>query len=56
MHEVACISGIAAAYRLGAEYRKFDDFAQDFFVKYLLVSHGKVFSREEKKRKKAKAA
>ncbi|KAL6864350.1 hypothetical protein J3F83DRAFT_743471 [Trichoderma novae-zelandiae] len=56
MHEVACISGIAAAYRLGAEYRKFDDFAQDFFVKYLLVSHGKLFSREEKKRRKAKAA
>ncbi|PTB66589.1 FAD/NAD(P)-binding domain-containing protein [Trichoderma citrinoviride] len=55
MHEVACISGIAAAYRLGAEYRKFDDFAQDFFVKYLLVSHGKLFSREEKKREKAKA-
>ncbi|KAH8129091.1 hypothetical protein FP744_10000485 [Trichoderma asperellum] len=51
MHEVACISGIAAAYRLGADYTKFDDFAQDFFVKYLLLSHGKLFSREEKKRK-----
>ncbi|RFU71991.1 fad dependent oxidoreductase [Trichoderma arundinaceum] len=56
MHEVACISGIAAAYRLGAEYAKFDDFAQDFFVKYLLVSHGKLFSREEKKRGKEKAS
>ncbi|QYT02732.1 hypothetical protein H0G86_009726 [Trichoderma simmonsii] len=55
MHEVACISGIAAAYRLGATYQKFDDFAQDFFVKYLLVSHGKLFSREEKKRRKQKA-
>lgn len=55
MHEVACISGIAAAYRLGADYTKFDDFAQDFFVKYLLLSHGKVFSREEKKRRKEKA-
>ncbi|KAL6695197.1 hypothetical protein J3F84DRAFT_376365 [Trichoderma pleuroticola] len=55
MHEVACISGIAAAYRLGATYQKFDDFAQDFFVKYLLVSHGKLFSREEKKRTKQKA-
>ncbi|KAL7932011.1 hypothetical protein V8C35DRAFT_101065 [Trichoderma chlorosporum] len=54
MHEVACISGIAAAYRLGADYQKFDDFAQDFFVKYLLVSHGKLFSREEKKRRKDK--
>lgn len=56
MHEVACISGIAAAYRLGAEYTKLDDFAQDFFAKYLLVSHGKFFSREEKKRTKDKAA
>jgi hypothetical protein len=54
MHEVACISGIAAAYRLGADYIKFDDFAQDFFAKYLLLSHGKFFSREEKKRKKGK--
>ncbi|KAH6603417.1 fad dependent oxidoreductase [Trichoderma cornu-damae] len=56
MHEVACISGIAAAYRLGAEYVKFDDFAQDFFVKYLLVSHGKLFSKEEKKRARKKSA
>jgi hypothetical protein len=40
MHELACVSGIAAAYRLGAEYVKFDDFAEDFFSKYLLVSHG----------------
>lgn len=27
-------SGIAAAYRLGANYVKFDDFAEDFFSKY----------------------
>ncbi|KAL9112687.1 MAG: hypothetical protein Q9227_002990 [Pyrenula ochraceoflavens] len=40
MHELACVSGIAAAYRLGAEYVKFDDFAEDFFAKYLLLSHG----------------
>jgi hypothetical protein len=40
MHELACVSGIAAAYRLGAEYVKFDDFAEDFFGKYLLLSHG----------------
>lgn len=26
--------GIAAAYRLGANYVKFDDFAEDFFSKY----------------------
>ncbi|KAM3450144.1 hypothetical protein MY3296_006358 [Beauveria thailandica] len=31
MHEVACVSGIAAAYRLGADYDRFDDFATDFF-------------------------
>lgn len=31
MHELACVSGIAAAYRLGADYVKFDDFAEDFF-------------------------
>lgn len=50
MHEVACVSGIAAAYRLGASYHKFDDFAESFFSKYLLLSHGVVFSREEKRR------
>lgn len=51
MHEVACVSGIAAAYRLGAAYDKFDTFAEDFFTKYLLLSHGKVFSWEEKRRR-----
>ncbi len=40
MHEMACVSGIAAAYRLGAEYVKFDDFAEDLFKKYLWISHG----------------
>lgn len=44
------MSGIAAAYRLGAEYRKFDDFAEDFFSKYLALSHGVIYSREEKRR------
>ena len=53
MHEVACVSGIAAAYRLGAAYTKFDDFAQDFFAKYLLLSHGLSFSREERRRNKS---
>jgi hypothetical protein len=52
MQELACVSGIAAAYRLGADYVKFDDFAQDFFSKYLLVPHGMLFSRQEKKRNK----
>ncbi len=53
MHELACVSGLAAAYRLGADYTRIDDFAQDFFSKYLLLSHGMVFSREEKRRRKA---
>ncbi|KAF4582906.1 FAD dependent oxidoreductase [Ophiocordyceps camponoti-floridani] len=51
MHELACVSGIAAAYRLGADYQHFDDFAQDFFAKYLLLSHGMIFSRQEKQRR-----
>ena len=51
MHELACVSGIAAAYRLGADYKRFDDFAEDFFAKYLLLSHGFIYSREEKRRK-----
>ncbi|CRG88778.1 hypothetical protein PISL3812_05813 [Talaromyces islandicus] len=42
MHEVACVSGIAAAYRLGATYDSdgFGEFAEDFFSKYLLLAHG----------------
>ena len=40
MHEMACVSGIAAAYRLGAHYEVFDDFAEDLVQKYLLISHG----------------
>ncbi len=51
MHELACVSGIAAAYRLGADYLKFDDFAEDFFSKYLLVSHGVRYGAEQKNRK-----
>ncbi|KAM5353766.1 hypothetical protein ACJ41O_000416 [Fusarium nematophilum] len=54
MHELACVSGIAAAYRLGADYVEFDDFAEDFFSKYLLLSHGMMYSREEKRRQKSK--
>ncbi|PLB33860.1 putative flavin-containing amine oxidasedehydrogenase [Aspergillus candidus] len=45
MHEIAVISGIAAAYRLGAEYRPFDEFAEDCFKKYLLLSHGTRYER-----------
>ena len=40
MHEMACVSGIAAAMRLGAEYEVFDEFAEDLVKKYLLLSHG----------------
>ncbi|PHH83446.1 hypothetical protein CDD82_762 [Ophiocordyceps australis] len=54
MHELACVSGIAAAYHIGADYVKVDDFAQDFFSKYLLLSHGMVFSRQEKKRRRTR--
>jgi hypothetical protein len=54
MHELACVSGIAAAYRLGADYIKFDDFAEDFFRKYLLLSHGVRYDGEEKGRKQKK--
>ena len=49
MHEMACVSGIAAAYRLGAEYEVFDDFAEDLFKKYLLISHGVIYKGGKKK-------
>ncbi|KAM0100156.1 hypothetical protein ACP6JE_005217 [Aspergillus fumigatus] len=47
MHEIACISGLAAAHRLGAAYEPFDDFAEDLFAKYLLVSHGVRYKRRQ---------
>ncbi|MCJ1400405.1 hypothetical protein MMC11_003610 [Xylographa trunciseda] len=50
MHELACVSGIAAAYRMGADYEAFDDFAEDFFKKYLLISHGVLYKQKEKKK------
>ncbi|KAJ5919390.1 hypothetical protein N7466_010333 [Penicillium verhagenii] len=49
MHEIACISGIAAAHQLGAPYEPFDDFAEDFFAKYLLVCHGTRYKRSKAK-------
>ena len=49
MHEIACVSGIAAAYRLGADYEVFDDFAEDLFKKYLLISHGVRYKGGKKK-------
>lgn len=55
MHELACVSGIAAAYRPGADYIRIDDFASDFFQNSLTIqSHGVMFSREEKRRDKVK--
>ncbi|KAJ5894887.1 hypothetical protein N7495_006578 [Penicillium taxi] len=45
MHEIACISGIAAAYQLGATYEPFDDLAEEFFAKYLLVCHGTRYKK-----------
>lgn len=50
MHELACVSGIAAAWRLGAEYEVFDDFAETFFSNYLLLSHGVRYSRGKNKK------
>ena len=40
MHEMACVSGIVAALRLGATYEVFDAFAEDLVKKYLLLAHG----------------
>ena len=51
MHELACVSGIAAAFLLGADYIKFDNFAEDFFSNYLLISHGVRYKKEEVRRK-----
>ncbi|KAL8907860.1 MAG: hypothetical protein Q9171_005685, partial [Xanthocarpia ochracea] len=45
MHEMACVSGIAAATRLGAEYEVFDEVAEDLVKKYLLISHGVLYKR-----------
>ena len=49
MHEMACVSGIAAAYRLGAEYEVFDDFAEDLLKKYLWISHGTRYKGGKKR-------
>ena len=43
---------MAATYRLGADYVKFDNFAENFFNKYLLLSHGVGYGAEERRRKK----
>lgn len=52
MYELACVSGIAAAYHLNADYVKFDNFAEDFFSKYLLLSHGVTYRGEEREERR----
>lgn len=49
MHEIACISGMAAAYQLGAGYEHFDDFGEKLFAKYLLLTHGAKYKRNKQK-------
>ncbi|EFE38159.1 flavin-containing amine oxidasedehydrogenase, putative [Trichophyton verrucosum HKI 0517] len=46
LHEVAVISGTAAAYRLGARYDKIDDVADKVFAYFLKMSHGIRFKRK----------
>lgn len=49
-HELAVISGIAAAYKLGADYPEElyqNDFAKLCFRLYLLLAHGKVLSKKQ---------
>ena len=46
MHELACVSGIAAAWRLGAEYEAFDEFAETFFRNYCAIGHGKIYKKK----------
>ncbi|KAK2867831.1 hypothetical protein FQN49_003429 [Arthroderma sp. PD_2] len=46
LHEVAVISGTAAAYRLGAGYDKIDDVADRVFDYFLNMSHGIRFKRK----------
>ena len=54
MHnELASISGLAAAYRLGADYPEDllnDGFALLCFRLFLLLSHGKWFSTKKQNR------
>lgn len=53
-HELAVISGMAAAYAMGASYPEDlekDDFAVLCFRLYLLLDHRKWFSRKENQRR-----
>jgi hypothetical protein len=49
MHEVACVSGVAAAWRLGAAYEVFDGYAETFFSRYLGLCHGVWYRRRKGK-------
>ncbi|KAI9840598.1 MAG: hypothetical protein M1838_003993 [Thelocarpon superellum] len=66
MHELACVSGMVAAYRLGADYERLEEegddegegegggFAEDFFKKVLLLSHASRYTGPSQlKRRKA---
>jgi hypothetical protein len=49
-HELAIISGTAAAYKLGADYPKElyeNEFARLCFRLYLLLAHGKILSKKQ---------
>jgi hypothetical protein len=50
MHELMRVSGIAAAYRLGADYVKFDDFAEHFFSSYMQFSYEVRYGAEQKRK------
>lgn len=54
MHELACVSGIAAAWRLGADYVAFDDFAETFFRNYVLLCHGRLYRKQRANSKKGR--
>ncbi|PGG98866.1 hypothetical protein AJ80_09448 [Polytolypa hystricis UAMH7299] len=45
IYEIACVSGIAVAYRLGAPYEKFDDVAERYFAAYLSIAHGVKYEK-----------
>jgi predicted NAD/FAD-binding protein len=47
MHELACVSGISVAWRLGAEYEYFDDFAEDFFQRFVALNHWRWYRKQK---------
>lgn len=49
MYEAACVTGIAAAVRVGAEYKPIDDFGDKYFALYMQFAHGKKWHRDDTK-------